>query len=101
MYRQVSPEGDQSAPDPTVAREELHRLHGPVPQHRRGRCTKARRAATMAAGDKNILVHSPDIARQLIRSRLVDEIHLHVVPIFLDDGGRLFEDTGRPGRGWS
>jgi dihydrofolate reductase len=53
--------------------------------------------ARAAAGDKNVLVHSPNIARQLLRAGLVDEIHLHLVPILLGGGGRLFDGTEMAG----
>jgi dihydrofolate reductase len=50
--------------------------------------------ARTAAGDKNVLVHSPDIAQQLLAAGVLDEIQLHVVPILLGDGRRLFAHIG-------
>src|SRR5262249_21682526 len=50
--------------------------------------------AREVAGDKDIDVFSPDIARQLLQSGLVDELHLHVAPVLLGAGTRLFESSG-------
>lgn len=47
--------------------------------------------AKAAAGDKTVQVGGgADTAQQLFRGRLVDEIALHVVPILLGGGTRLF-----------
>ncbi len=51
------------------------------------------RAKTAAAG-KNVLVHSPSVAQQLLRAGLLDDIQLHLVPILLGGGRRLFENIG-------
>ncbi len=51
--------------------------------------------ATAAADRKNVLAHSPDVAQQLIRAGLLDEIQLHLVPILLGGGRRLFEHIGK------
>lgn len=52
--------------------------------------------AAVAAGDK--LVHimgGAGIIRQALAAGLVDELHLHVAPILLDGGTRLFDGLGR------
>ncbi|HEX6450847.1 MAG TPA: dihydrofolate reductase family protein [Trebonia sp.] len=54
--------------------------------------------ARAAAGSRNVLAHSPDIAQQLLRAGLLDEIQLHLVPILLGEGLRLFEHTGEASR---
>jgi dihydrofolate reductase len=50
--------------------------------------------ATAAAGDKSVLVMGADIARQCMRKGLLDELHIHLVPVLLVQGIRLFEHLG-------
>jgi dihydrofolate reductase len=60
--------------------------------------TAALEAAKSAAGGRNVLVHSPDVAQQLIRAGLLDEIQLHLVPVLLGAGRRLFDGIGEGSR---
>ena len=55
---------------------------------------EAVRIALEAAGGKNLEVFSPSIGRQLLQRGLVDEIDLHIAPILLGDGIRLFDNPG-------
>jgi dihydrofolate reductase len=55
---------------------------------------EAVRIALDAAGGKNVEVLSPTIGRQLLQLGLVDEIDLHIAPILLGDGIRLYEHPG-------
>jgi dihydrofolate reductase len=56
---------------------------------------RAVRRAQAAAGDKGVLVMGgPTIAQQAVRAGLVDEISIHVVPVLLGAGSRLFEHLG-------
>ena len=49
--------------------------------------------ATAAAGDKAVqVVGGVDVSRQLLRARLVDELHIDVMPVLLGAGLRFFED---------
>jgi dihydrofolate reductase len=57
--------------------------------------TAALDRAKAAAGGRNVLAHTPDIAQQLLRTGLLDEIQLHLVPILLGAGRRLFENIGQ------
>jgi dihydrofolate reductase len=51
--------------------------------------------ATDAAGGKDVFLGGgPDSINQYLAAGLVDEIHLHVVPILLGGGKRLFEGVG-------
>jgi dihydrofolate reductase len=50
--------------------------------------------AKAAAGEKNVVVLGADVARQCIERGLLDEIVVHLAPLLLGDGVRLF---GRPG----
>ncbi len=49
--------------------------------------------ARAAAGDKNVAVAGgANVVQQYMRAGLLDELQLHVVPLLLGDGVRLFED---------
>ncbi len=53
--------------------------------------------ARAAAGDKNVAVGGgADVVQQLLRTRLLDEMQLHVVPLFLGGGVRLLDNVGDP-----
>ncbi|MDO0914878.1 dihydrofolate reductase family protein [Streptomyces sp. DT2A-34] len=47
-----------------------------------------------AAGGKNREVFSPTIGRRLLDRGLIDEIDLHIAPVLLGDGIRLFDNPG-------
>ncbi|OXM43250.1 dihydrofolate reductase family protein [Amycolatopsis alba] len=47
-----------------------------------------------AAGGKNLEILSADIGRQLLERGLIDEIDLHIAPVLLGDGIRLFDNAG-------
>jgi dihydrofolate reductase len=48
-----------------------------------------------AAGGKDVLVAGgADIAQQALRAGLLDELLIHVAPVFLGGGRRLFENPG-------
>jgi dihydrofolate reductase len=49
-----------------------------------------------AAGGKNLEVFSPTIGRQLLERGLIDEIDLHLAPVLLGEGVRLFDNPGGP-----
>jgi dihydrofolate reductase len=46
--------------------------------------------ARAAAGDKNVEVLGADVARQCIEAGVLDEIFVHVVPVLLGAGVRLY-----------
>ncbi|WP_318307664.1 dihydrofolate reductase family protein [Amycolatopsis solani] len=50
-----------------------------------------------AAGDGNVGVSGPDIARQCLRLGLLDEVRIDLVPVFLGEGVRYFDDLGATG----
>lgn len=52
------------------------------------------RQATAAAGDKPVGVAGADIAQQCLKLGLLDEIQLHLVPVVLKQGIRLFDNLG-------
>ena len=53
----------------------------------------AHETAKKAAGDRDIVVQGANIAQQLIRLGLVDEIFIHLVPVLFGSGVRLFEQA--------
>jgi dihydrofolate reductase len=55
---------------------------------------EAVRIGLAAAGGKNLEVFSPTIGRQLLAVGLIDEIDLHIAPILLGDGIRLYDNPG-------
>jgi dihydrofolate reductase len=67
---------------------------------------EAVRIGLEAAGGKNLEVHSPTIGRQLLELGLIDEIDLHIAPVLLGQGIRLYDNPasepirlGRVGEG--
>jgi dihydrofolate reductase len=54
----------------------------------------AMRHARGAAGEKSVLVHGASIAQRALKAGLLDEIVIHLVPVLLGDGRRLFEHLG-------
>lgn len=55
---------------------------------------EAVRIGLEAAGGRNLEVHSPSIGAQLLERGLIDEIDLHVMPVLLGDGIRLYDVAG-------
>jgi len=55
---------------------------------------EAVRIGLEAAGGKNLEVFSPTIGRQLLELGLIDEIDLHIAPILLGQGIRLYDNPG-------
>lgn len=55
---------------------------------------RAVRDAKAAAGDNNVLVHGAGIAQRALKPGLLDELEIHLVPVLLGEGRRLFEHLG-------
>ena len=56
---------------------------------------RALELARDAAGDKDVQISGgADVAQQYLRAGLLDELQIHVVPLLLGGGARLFEDMG-------
>ena len=54
--------------------------------------------ARAAAGDKNVGIWGgANIIREYLRAGLLDEMQIHLIPILLGDGIRLFEDLDPEG----
>jgi dihydrofolate reductase len=50
--------------------------------------------AKEAAGEKNVAAGGAMIARHCLNAGLLDEIHIHLVPVLLGSGVRLFDQLG-------
>jgi dihydrofolate reductase len=50
----------------------------------------AMRRAKEAAGDADVMVHGAELAQSLLRAGVLDEIQIHLVPLVLGKGRRLF-----------
>lgn len=51
--------------------------------------------AVEAAGGKDVtLSGGANVAQQYLRAGLIDELNIHLVPVLLGDGARLFDDLG-------
>lgn len=50
--------------------------------------------AKRAAAEKDVLVHGAGIAQRALPEGLLDEIEIHLVPVLMGDGRRLFEHLG-------
>jgi dihydrofolate reductase len=48
--------------------------------------------AKAAAGDRDIMLHGAAAAQECLRAGLLDELQLHLVPVLLGQGRRLFAD---------
>lgn len=48
------------------------------------------RRAKEAAGDRDVLVLGAEVARQMLAAGLLDEVHIHLVPLLLGAGTPLF-----------
>jgi dihydrofolate reductase len=50
--------------------------------------------AKAAAGDRDVLLHGANTAQACLRAGLLDEMEIHLVPVLLGEGRRLFEGLG-------
>jgi dihydrofolate reductase len=50
--------------------------------------------ARAAAGDRGVMVHGAGAAQALLRAGLLDEMEIHLVPVLLGEGRRLFDSLG-------
>ena len=52
------------------------------------------RDAKLAAGDENVLVHGASIAQRALAAGVLDELEIHLIPVLLGQGRRLFDHLG-------
>jgi len=57
--------------------------------------------AREAAGDRAVMVHGAGAAQALLAAGQLDELELHLVPVLLGDGRRLFEPPDSAPSTWS
>jgi dihydrofolate reductase len=50
--------------------------------------------AREAAGEKNVLVHGATVAQLALAAGVLDELQIHLVPVLLGQGRRLFDQLG-------
>jgi len=46
---------------------------------------------SVAAGKQDVMVHGASLAQSLLRESLLDELEIHLIPVVLGDGRRLFD----------
>jgi dihydrofolate reductase len=74
-----------------------HEIPGSEPPGSARYVTDIGEAATLAkagAGDKDVMVHGADAAQALLQTGLLDEMEIHLVPVLLGGGRRLFDHLG-------
>jgi dihydrofolate reductase len=57
--------------------------------------TTAMTEAKRAAGDRNVLVHGAATAQLALAAGLLDALEIHLIPVLLGQGRRLFDNLGR------
>lgn len=94
-------EWDQQTPFPAPTFVVTHRAKDPLPTSSgtftfitEGAATAVEQARA-AAGEKNVAVMGGEITQELIRSGLIDELHIHMIPLLLGGGLRLFDNLDR------
>jgi dihydrofolate reductase len=72
--------------------------HGPDPRWPLvtyvGEVETAMARAKEAAGEKDVLVHGATVTQLALAAGVLDEIQIHLVPVLLGEGRRLFEHLG-------
>lgn len=59
-----------------------------------GEVETAMASAKEAAGEKDVLVHGATVTQLALAAGVLDEIQIHLVPVLLGEGRRLFEHLG-------
>lgn len=107
MGRRMFDEGEVNWPDPPPFRAPVFVLtnHSREPWVREGGTTftfvtdgieSALEQAKAAAGEKDIRVAGgANVIQQVIEAGLLDEIQIHLAPVLLGDGVRLFDRVGK------
>lgn len=92
---------DQQTPFPAPTFVVTHRARDPLPTSSgtftfiTAGAAAAVEQARAAAGEKNIAVMGAALTQELIRLKLIDELHIHLIPLLLGDGVRLFDHLDR------
>jgi dihydrofolate reductase len=75
-----------SHPEDAEAHERITLLNGSI--------AEAVETARAAAEDRDLVLFGGSIGRQCVQQGLVDELRVHVAPVLLGDGVRLYEAPG-------
>jgi dihydrofolate reductase len=106
MGRRMFDEGEVGWPDPPPFRAPVFVLthHAREPWVRQGGTTftfvtdgieSAVEQAKAAAGDKDVqIAGGANVVQQCVKAGLLDELQIHLAPVLLGDGIRLFERIG-------
>ena len=112
LYMSMSLDGFVAGPNESVDNglgdrgERLHEWifagapteHGGVPGRPAGVdgevMDEAMATGAVVAGDKDVLVHGATVAQLALAAGVLDEIQIHLVPVLLGEGRRLFEHLG-------
>jgi dihydrofolate reductase len=106
MGRRMFDEGEVGWPDPPPFRAPVFVLthHAREPWVRQGGTTfifvtdgieSAVEQAKAAAGDKDVqIAGGANVVQQCVKAGLLDELQIHLAPVLLGDGVRLFERMG-------
>ncbi len=78
-------------PQPPRAR---HRREPVAAGHLHKRRQDAMTEAKRAAGEKNVLVHGAATAQLALAAGLLDELEIHLIPVLLGQGRRMFDNLG-------
>ncbi len=78
------------------APEAVPQGHSPITVVTDGIASAVAQAKAAAAEDKNVTVGGASTAQQCLNAGLVDEIYIHLVPVLLGGGTRLFENLSAP-----
>ncbi|UJA20720.1 dihydrofolate reductase [Thermoleophilia bacterium SCSIO 60948] len=54
----------------------------------------AMRQAKESAGGRDVMVHGAELTQSLLRAGVLDELEIHLVPVLLGEGRRLFDGLG-------
>lgn len=77
-------------------REPLQMQGGTTFEFVTGGTHDALKRARAAAGERDVGIGGASVVRQYLAAGLLDELLLHIVPVLLHAGERLFEDVGDP-----
>ncbi|HMF81640.1 MAG TPA: dihydrofolate reductase family protein [Acidimicrobiia bacterium] len=86
--------GAWSGPVFVLTHDPPRREHDPAIRFISGELADAVRTALDAANGKNVVLFGASIPQQCLRAGLLDEIVIHLVPVLLGDGIRLYERPG-------
>lgn len=81
---------DRSPPPSGAVRAGSVRHQKPLVSVRTPQPPPAAKRAKDAAGDKDVWVLGAQVARQLLRAGLLDEVRLHLAPLLMGEGTPLF-----------